>query len=70
MKLLVGLGHMNYLLTNGIAVTGCSVVNFLVSDGFLFAAPPPARHDLTIDVINDTRYTMAAIKSFLGSQHL
>jgi len=40
MKLLVGLGHMNYLLTNGIAITGCSVVNFLVSDGFVFAAPP------------------------------
>jgi len=39
MKLLVGLGHMNYLLTNGIAITGCSVVNFLVSNGFVFAAP-------------------------------
>jgi putative flippase GtrA len=38
MKLLVGLGHMNYLLGNGITITACSVVNFLVSDGFVFAA--------------------------------
>ena len=37
MKLLVGLGHMNYLLANGITITLCSVVNFLVSDGFGFA---------------------------------
>ncbi|HEV3205743.1 MAG TPA: GtrA family protein [Terriglobales bacterium] len=37
MKLLVGLGHMNYLLANGITITLCSVVNFLVSDGFVFA---------------------------------
>ncbi len=37
MKLLVGLGHMNYLPANGIAITACSVVNFVVSDGFVFA---------------------------------
>ncbi len=37
MKLLVDLGHMNYLLANGITITACSVVNFLVSDGFVFA---------------------------------
>ena len=37
MKALVGLGHMNYLLANGITITGCSVVNFLVSDSFVFA---------------------------------
>ncbi len=44
MKLLVGLWHMNYLLANGITITACSVVNFLVSDGFVFAAAPPALH--------------------------
>jgi len=38
MKLLAGLGHMNYLKANGITITACSVVNFLVSDGFVFAA--------------------------------
>jgi putative flippase GtrA len=38
MKLLVGLGHMNYLVANGITITACSVVNFLVSDSFVFAA--------------------------------
>jgi putative flippase GtrA len=37
MKLLVGIGHMNYLLANGLTITACSVVNFLVSDGFVFA---------------------------------
>ncbi len=37
MKLLVDLGRMNYLLANGITITACSVVNFLVSDGFVFA---------------------------------
>jgi putative flippase GtrA len=55
MRLLVGLGHFNYLLANGITITVCSVINFLVSDGFVFAAAPPARRHLTIDVINDTR---------------
>ena len=38
MKLLVALGHMNYLVANGITITSCSVVNFLVSDGFVFSA--------------------------------
>ncbi len=37
MKLLAGVGHMNYLLANGITITACSVVNFVVSDGFVFA---------------------------------
>ena len=40
MKLLVGIGHVNYLLANGITITACSVVNFLVSDGFVFAVNP------------------------------
>src|SRR5712691_12788797 len=31
MKVLAGLGHMNYLLANGITITACSVLNFLVS---------------------------------------
>jgi putative flippase GtrA len=37
MKLLVGIVHLNYLLANGLTITTCSVVNFLVSDGFVFA---------------------------------
>jgi putative flippase GtrA len=37
MKLLVGIVHLNYLLANGITITACSVVNFLVSAGFVFA---------------------------------
>lgn len=37
MKVLVDLGHMNYVLANGITIAACSLVNFLVSDGFVFA---------------------------------
>jgi putative flippase GtrA len=37
MKVMVGQGHMNYLLANGIAITLCSVVNFLVSEEWVFA---------------------------------
>lgn len=36
MKALAGLGHMNYLLANGITVAACSVLNFLVSENFVF----------------------------------
>ncbi len=38
MKLLAGLGHMNYVLANGITIAAFSIINFLVSDGFVFAA--------------------------------
>jgi len=37
MKVMVGFGHMNYLLANGIAITLCSVANFLVSEEWVFA---------------------------------
>lgn len=37
MKLLVGLGNLNYLVANMITIAACSVVNFVVSDGFVFA---------------------------------
>ena len=37
MKVLAGLGHVNYLLANAITIAACSVLNFLVSDGFVFA---------------------------------
>lgn len=36
MKVMVGAGHMNYLVANGIAIVLCSVANFLVSDGWVF----------------------------------
>jgi putative flippase GtrA len=38
MKVMVGEGHMNYLLANAIAITLCSAANFLVSDGWVFEA--------------------------------
>jgi putative flippase GtrA len=43
MKLMVGQGHMNYLLANAIAITLCSLANFLVSETWVFGQdePPP-----------------------------
>ena len=36
MKVLVGQGHMNYLVANAVAIVLCSIVNFLVSDQWVF----------------------------------
>ena len=36
MRVMVGVGHMNYLLANGIAIALCSLLNFLVSDEWVF----------------------------------
>ena len=36
MKVMVGEGHMNYLAANAIAITLCSIANFLVSDEWVF----------------------------------
>jgi putative flippase GtrA len=35
-KVMVGIGQMNYLLANGIAIALCSVANFLVSEEWVF----------------------------------
>ncbi len=47
MKVMVGLGHMNYLLANAIAIALCSLLNFLVSEEWVFeqrcAADTPVR---------------------------
>lgn len=36
MKVMVGQGHMNYLVANAIAIVLCSIANFLVSDQWVF----------------------------------
>jgi putative flippase GtrA len=36
MKVMVGQGHMNYLVANAIAIALCSVANFLVSEEWVF----------------------------------
>ena len=36
MKLIVGLGHVNYLLANSIAIALCSLLNFLISEEWVF----------------------------------
>lgn len=41
MKLLVGAAHLNYFTANVLAIATCSIVNFLVSDRFVFQAPRP-----------------------------
>ncbi len=36
MKLLVDVGHVNYVVANGIAIALCSLVNFVVSEQWVF----------------------------------
>ena len=36
MKLMVGLGHLNYLIANSAAIAMCSLLNFLVSEEWIF----------------------------------
>jgi putative flippase GtrA len=36
MKVMVGLGHLNYLMANAIAIALCSLLNFLVSEEWVF----------------------------------
>lgn len=36
MKLMVGLGHLNYLIANSAAIALCSLLNFLVSEEWVF----------------------------------
>lgn len=36
MRVMVGQGHLNYLLANAIAIALCSVANFLVSEQWVF----------------------------------
>ena len=36
MKLMVDIGHMNYLVANAIAIALCSLVNFIVSNEYVF----------------------------------
>jgi putative flippase GtrA len=36
MKAMVGQAHMNYLLANAMAITACSLGNFLVSEWWVF----------------------------------
>jgi putative flippase GtrA len=38
MKVMVGVGHMNYLAANAIAIALCSLANFLVSEEWVFEA--------------------------------
>jgi putative flippase GtrA len=47
MELMVGVGQANYLIANGISIVFCSLVNFLVSESWVFEvetkpAPPLA----------------------------
>jgi putative flippase GtrA len=48
MKVMVGQGHMNYLLANAIAISLCSLANFLLSETWVFAQSFPPRCDLSV----------------------
>jgi len=39
MKIMVGLGHLHFLIANGIAIAVCSLANFLVSEQWVFVLP-------------------------------
>jgi putative flippase GtrA len=39
MRILVGGAHLNYFLANVITIATCSVINFVVSDRFVFGEP-------------------------------
>jgi putative flippase GtrA len=45
MKAMVGLGHMNYLVANGVAIALCSLVNFLVSEEWVFEGETKNQRD-------------------------
>lgn len=36
MRIMVGIGHANYLVANAVAVAVCSIINFLLSDQWVF----------------------------------
>jgi putative flippase GtrA len=36
MRVLVGQAHLNYFMANILTIATCSIVNFLVSDRFVF----------------------------------
>jgi putative flippase GtrA len=40
MKLMVGLGNVNYLIANGVAIGLCSLLNFLISEQWVFEREP------------------------------
>ncbi len=42
MKIMVAAGHINYLAANEIAIVLCSLVNFLVSNAYVFDEEPSA----------------------------
>jgi len=45
MKLMVGPGHLNYLIANSVAIAVCSLLNFLVSEELVFEAEAKNDHN-------------------------
>jgi putative flippase GtrA len=44
MKLMVGLSHLNYLIANSAAIAVCSLLNFLVSEEWVFESEATNDH--------------------------
>jgi len=45
MRLMVGPGHLNYLTANSVAIAVCSLLNFLVSEEWVFEDGPKNDHN-------------------------
>lgn len=52
MKLLVGEMTLHYLAANGITIAACSIVNFAVSNKFVFRAKPGRRDSFSLRIIH------------------
>jgi putative flippase GtrA len=48
MKVMVGQAHVNYLLANAIAITLCSLANFLVSETWVFEKSSSEKHPVIL----------------------
>jgi putative flippase GtrA len=49
MRLMVGQSHLNYLLANAIAITLCSLANFLVSETWVFKERPEPVSSMNVE---------------------
>jgi len=68
MELLVGVVHLHYLVANMITISACSIVNFLVSDRWVFQekAESPKRSDLWKKMLALLSAGVMRLKASLG----
>jgi putative flippase GtrA len=59
MKIMVGIGHLNYLAANAVAIVVCSLLNFWLCDAYVFERSlgtrrQGGRHTSRVEVANST----------------